>query len=35
MMAYVVNQRDFQEGKSEKSARDYLFYYFGKGPSAV
>ena len=30
-----VNQRDFLEGKSEKSARDYIFYYSGKDPSAV
>ncbi len=29
-----VNQRDFLEGKS-KSARDYIFYYSGKDPSAV
>ena len=30
-----VNQRDFLEGKSEKSARDYFFYYSGATPSAV
>jgi arylsulfatase len=30
-----VNQRDFLEGKSEKSARDTFFYYSGKDPSAV
>ncbi len=30
-----VNQRDFLEGKSAKSARDYIFYYSGKEPSAV
>ena len=30
-----VNQRDFLEGKSPKSARDYIFYYSGKDPSAV
>jgi arylsulfatase len=30
-----VNQRDFLEGKSDKSARDYIFYYSGKDPSAV
>jgi arylsulfatase len=29
-----VNQREFLEGKS-KSARDYIFYYSGKDPSAV
>jgi arylsulfatase A-like enzyme len=29
-----LNQRDFLEGKS-KSARDYIFYYSGKDPSAV
>ena len=29
-----VNQRDYLEGKSEKSARD-SFYYSGKDPSAV
>jgi arylsulfatase A-like enzyme len=30
-----VNQRDFLEGKSEKSARDTFFYYSGAKPSAV
>ncbi len=30
-----VNQRDFLEGKSEKSAREVIFYYSGKDPSAV
>ena len=30
-----VNQRDFLESKSAKSARDYIFYYSGKDPSAV
>ena len=30
-----VNQRDFLEGKSEKSARDYFFYFSGSTPSAV
>jgi arylsulfatase A-like enzyme len=30
-----VNQRDYLEGKSEKSARDYFFYYSGSTPSAV
>jgi arylsulfatase A-like enzyme len=30
-----VNQRDYLEGKSEKSARDVFFYYSGKEPSAV
>ena len=25
-----VNQRDYLEGKSEKSARDYFFYYLGR-----
>ena len=29
------NQRDYLEGKSEKSARDYFFYYSGATPSAV
>jgi arylsulfatase len=29
------NQRDYLEGKSEKSARDYFFYYAGATPSAV
>ena len=30
-----VDQRDYLEGKSEKSARDYFFYYTGPTPSAV
>jgi arylsulfatase A-like enzyme len=30
-----VNQRDFLEGKSAKSVRDYIFFYSGKDPSAV
>ena len=30
-----VDQRDYLEGKSEKSARDTFFYYSGKNPSAV
>jgi arylsulfatase A-like enzyme len=30
-----VNQRDYLEGKSDKSARDTFFYYSGKDPSAV
>jgi arylsulfatase A-like enzyme len=30
-----VNQRDFLEGKSAKSARDTFFYYSGAQPSAV
>ena len=30
-----VDQREFLEGKSEKSARDTFFYYSGKDPSAV
>jgi arylsulfatase A-like enzyme len=30
-----VNQRDYLEGKSEKSARDSFLYYSGKEPSAV
>jgi arylsulfatase A-like enzyme len=30
-----INQRDYLEGKSEKSARDTFFYYSGKDPSAV
>jgi arylsulfatase len=30
-----VNQRDYLEGKSEKSARDYFFYWSGSTPSAV
>ena len=29
------NQRDYLEGKSEKSARDVFFYYSGSTPSAV
>jgi len=29
------NQRAYLEGKSEKSARDYFFYYSGATPSAV
>ena len=29
------NQRDYLEGNSEKSARDYFFYYSGATPSAV
>ena len=29
------DQRDYLEGKSEKSARDYFFYYSGATPSAV
>jgi arylsulfatase len=29
------DQRDFLEGKSEKSVRDHIFYYSGKDPSAV
>jgi arylsulfatase A-like enzyme len=29
------DQRDYLEGKSEKSARDVFFYYSGKDPSAV
>ncbi len=29
------DQRDFLEGKSQKSARDVFFYYSGKDPSAV
>ena len=29
------DQRDYLEGKSEKSARDYFFYYSGSTPSAV
>ncbi|MEI7868485.1 MAG: arylsulfatase [Candidatus Methylumidiphilus sp.] len=29
------NQRDYLEGKSEKSARDVFFYYSGATPSAV
>ena len=30
-----VNQRDFLEGKSEKSARDFFFYYSGSTLSAM
>ncbi len=30
-----VNQIDYLTGKSEKSARDYFFYYSGSTPSAV
>jgi arylsulfatase len=30
-----VDQRDYLEGKSEKSARDVFFYYTGSVPSAV
>ena len=30
-----VNQREYLEGKSEKSARDTFFYYTGATPSAV
>jgi arylsulfatase A-like enzyme len=30
-----VNQRDFLEGKSKKSARDYFYYYSGATLSAV
>ena len=30
-----VNQRDYLEGKSEKSARDFFFYFSGSTPSAV
>jgi arylsulfatase len=30
-----VNQLDYLTGKSEKSARDYFFYYSGSTPSAV
>jgi arylsulfatase A-like enzyme len=30
-----VNQRDYLEGKSEKSARDFFFYYSGQTLSAV
>jgi arylsulfatase len=30
-----LNQRDYLEGKSENSARDYFFYYSGATPSAV
>jgi arylsulfatase A-like enzyme len=31
----VVNQRDYLEGKTEKSARDVFFYYSSAHPSAV
>ena len=30
-----IDQRDYLEGKTEKSARDYFFYYTGATPSAV
>jgi hypothetical protein len=30
-----VNQRDYLEGKSEKSARDVFYYISGATPSAV
>jgi arylsulfatase A-like enzyme len=30
-----LDQRDYLEGKSEKSARNYFFYYSGSTPSAV
>ena len=30
-----VNQRDYLEGKSDQSARDYFFYFSGATPSAV
>jgi arylsulfatase A-like enzyme len=30
-----VDQRDYLEGKSENSARDYFFYFSGATPSAV
>ena len=30
-----VDQRDYLEGKTEQSARDYFFYYTGPTPSAV
>src|SRR6266699_1268927 len=30
-----VNQRDYLEGKSEKSARDFFYYFAGSTPSAV
>jgi hypothetical protein len=30
-----VDQRDYLEGKSDKSARDTFFYYSGAAPSAV
>jgi arylsulfatase len=29
------DQRDYLEGKSEKSARDFFFYFSGATPSAV
>jgi arylsulfatase len=29
------DQRDYLEGKTEKSSRDYFFYYSGSTPSAV
>jgi arylsulfatase len=30
-----IDQRDYLEGKSDKSARDYFFYFSGSTPSAV
>jgi arylsulfatase len=30
-----VNQRDYLEGNSQKSARDYFYYFSGATPSAV
>src|SRR5262247_4099201 len=30
-----INQRDYLEGKSSKSARDHFYYYSGATPSAV
>jgi arylsulfatase A-like enzyme len=30
-----VNQRDYLEGKTDKSARDFFFYFSGATPSAV
>ncbi|MFO1132718.1 MAG: arylsulfatase [Hyphomicrobiales bacterium] len=30
-----IDQRDYLEGKVEKSPRDHFFYYSGKNPSAV
>jgi C-terminal region of aryl-sulfatase len=30
-----LDQRDYLEGKSEKSARDYFFFYSGSTPSAI
>jgi hypothetical protein len=30
-----VNQRDYLEGTSQKSARDYFFYFSGSTPSVV